>query len=152
MTREILFRGKKLDNGEWVYGYLAEVAKKGTLSIGTWENIGGEATVKDELFSSYKRVDPETVGQKSGLKEHPGTKDIWQGDVVKFTLVSFISGKPIATETHMVELRDGMFGVEWGNDKHFMPLAYFASGTIFAPGTIIEVIGTIHDNPELLEV
>ncbi len=144
MDREILFRGKRVDNGEWVYGLLL-VNKLGAYII-TEENPH-ECTQYGYIeIDEYSRVDPETVGQKSGLKERPGTKDIWQGDIVKITLMDTIRDKPIISDTCLVEFRDGMFGVRWGNDEHFIPLAQFS------PGTIIEVIGTIHDNPELLEV
>lgn len=147
MNREIKFRGKTLydhydhyaspepdtKEGTWVYGDL----------ITEYPYHKGLTIVENGV---YHEVDPETVGQKSGLKERPGTKDIWQGDVVKITLMDTIRDKPIISDTCSVELRNGMFGVEWGNDGHFIPLAQFA------PGTRVEVIGVFCDNPELLEV
>lgn len=133
MTIEILFRGKHISSSKWLYGDLLQMDN-------------GECQIIALSSDKSGYVDPATVGQKSGLKEHPGTKDIWQGDIVKITLVDTIRGKPIISDTCLVEFKDGIFGVEWGNDGHFVPLAQFA------PGTIIEVIGTIHDNPELLEV
>ncbi len=80
--RQIKFRGKRVDNGEWVYGYLMQMHQPDRLFIGNWNNIGGEATIKDELFSSYKEVIPETVGQFIGLLDKHENK-IFEGDKVK---------------------------------------------------------------------
>ena len=129
--REILFRGKRLDNGEWVYGYYVHI---GPVSC-------QRAYIIPEYTSAIyvKEVDPSTVDQYTGLKDKNG-KRIFEGDIVS---------TDIARPYLIVEFRDGcfMFNCNDGGKDYYdimLPILEDAQ-TEYKYG---EIIGNIHDNPE----
>lgn len=140
--REIKFRGKRIDNGGWVEGSLLKV----TLDAETYYLIFGDEflPVGADVRAMYHAcVDPETVGQFTGLTDNRGTK-IYDGDIMRFT-------NP--------EGDSSIYVIQWmqcscicGWVARFMSLPdddgdplddFFCS--------MSEVIGNIHDNPELLK-
>ena len=127
--REILFRGKRLDTGGWVEG--AFCMKDCDNPFG--EMVDRHSIIKyDEPCSGFWfRVDPETVGQFTGLKDKNGKK-IFDGDIVK---AKNRLHDGVEHEAKVVAEIDDFY-LLWCI-KHSIET---------------EVIGNIHDNPELLEV
>ena len=120
--REILFRGKQEDNGKWLEGNLI-VWKDGSCSI-----------EPGSLNVAMACVIPETVGQFTGLTKNG--KKIFEGDVVR-CVRTHCDGKEVVG--HII-FRDCCFCVKKGIDSPAMDLC-----------DDFEVIGNIHDNPELME-
>lgn len=126
--REILFRGKRTDNGEWVEGLLWK--KKHNSNKIFISYFPDEDDYEDAVV-----VDPETVGQYTGLKDKNGKK-IFEGDVIR--AYGEIGGYDFTAE------------VEWGN---FIKGWYCGKYRPMYDGfnNEYEVIGNKWDNPELLE-
>lgn len=130
MMREILFRGKRVDNGEWVEGYYA--------SIGEYHYIlTGRLELVPYLGFEHFLVNLDTVGQFTGLTGRNGVK-IFEGDIVRY-------GDTI----HRVVF-------EQRNGTAYFGLVYAACETLpfghYQDLKQIEVIGNVYDNQELLEV
>lgn len=133
--REIKFRGKEIDNGEWVYGDLIE--NQGRFFI---YHATSETTLIDhndlDITIIATAVDNNTVGQFTGLHDCNG-KEIYEGDIILQRGYGRI--KPM-----IVRFEQGAFIVGWHN----------GSSTATRPMLIQkrgEIIGNIHDNPELLK-
>ena len=120
--REILFRGKDI-KGNWHIGLLAHIGNAWYIS-----NNAGVATAYEVI--------PSTIGQYTGLTDKNGTK-IFEGDIVK---AIYDSG----TFIYKVVFINGIFGLVVKNGGYDCPLVRWAKNCI-------EVIGNIHDNPELLK-
>lgn len=149
--REIIFRGKRKDNGKWIYGSLApkEINSyaDGFLIIDGAINYD-ELDNYQPLFSAYSVV-PETVGQYTGLTDKNGTK-IFEGDIVKFGISQRIMYVHWNEETLTWELTD--IGISVYEANHLLNTVDLAEiqvesayGEVFS-----EVIGNMHDNLELL--
>ena len=142
--REILFRGKRLDNGEWVEGYVYRFHP--ICRIRHWLSLLGKYGDAD--------VAPATVGQYTGLTDKHG-KRIFEGDFVKAMLTRDCGGgEQVREETGaigydtigMIGLMDYLLGVTpvWSDFFHELSLSGLVTDFSF------EVIGNIHDNPELI--
>ena len=157
MNREIIFRGKSIGTGEWLYGHLFNWGFQAPSNVPcicvcvpkSWR----------EVYSIYA-VHSATIGQCTGLTDKNGKK-IYEGDILRLTI-------PDGSTRH--------FTIEWANENRLlMPLDGFEhdgnviringwcfnwKGHRLYPSVIdgvpdnerMEVVGNIHDNPDLLEI
>ena len=132
--REILFRGKRTINGDWVYGDFVHGNERKSLrdSIFVYDS-------ETQSFNDYE-INPSTLGQYTGLTDKNG-KWIFEGDIVKAQ--DEILGSPFC---------DGMTGkVVYDEAAYFIELKDpMNSQWLYDECAVYEVIGNIHDNPELL--
>ena len=139
--REILFRGKRADNGEWVEGfYSAEEYNLNTHSI--------EYIPRIQLLGKCVSlgVIPETVGQYTGLTDKNGKK-IFEGDIVHVLGNQDVSDLKSVNYNALIAFLDGGFCAIDGTIEEHAVRRYAPARMDFD----LEVIGNIHDNPELLE-
>lgn len=135
-VRAILFRGKRIDNGEWVEGgfYIEDYTDK--TFILRWNSFGLG-------FMESIEVDRESIGQYTGLKDKNGQR-IFEGDIVQPVLPDSVSQRGFVWPKMPVVFRNATFGLLNHRDE----VTPFAS---FAPTVTFEVMGNIHDNPDLLK-
>ena len=139
MKERFLSRGKRKDNGEWVDGNLV-YTRTTTLGVVT------------EIYTLEMRYEviPKTVGQYTGLKDKNGKK-IFEGDIVKIT------DRNVCFETMaVIEFGNPNGLYNWGWQLKPLENKPFAIEILHwvdmeDSGAFIEVIGNIHDNPELLQ-
>lgn len=137
--REIIFRGKRLDNGEWAEGFYISHLNACHYIIPL--RTGGYEAM-DNSFYVYKwfEVDPSTVGQYTGLKDKHG-KRIFAGDILG-SRYDKMYPDDVAIEV-VKWFRNGWYIQQENNP----PDALCEYGVL----PYSEVIGNIHDNPELLK-
>lgn len=129
MNRDILFRGKRTDFGEWVEGSLIAFSD-GDMFICC-------ADTDPDVLNKYA-VDPTTVGQYTSLTDKNGVK-IFEGDIIRWK-----------SWNSQVYERAVVWDVEWSRFSVFIDGAQICGVNVHL-GQDIEVIGNIHDNPEILK-
>ena len=135
--REILFRGKRIDNGEWVEGFYYKMSETTYCFAEDYElnPVPEHHYILQERMTDWGlpnqiiqiEVDPESICQFTGLCDKSGNK-IWENDILKY---------------------------EWGEEKidvvEYQPPIFTYSKSMRWSLNQDEVIGNIFDNPELLQ-
>jgi uncharacterized phage protein (TIGR01671 family) len=137
MQREIKFRGKRVDNGEWVHGNYF-IDERDIEDGFIWREI---PQIQQRYGDHYQYFDiiNDTIGQYTGLKDKNG-KEIYEGDICNCREYECF-GK-----------------IEWNEDNagfYFYVVVEgggFDEECLYEYADELEVIGNIYDNPELLEV
>lgn len=142
MNREIEFRGKRLDNGQWLYGDLMH------------DNQGGCYIYPLDAENLYieNKVDPDTVGQYTGLKDKHGKK-VFEGDIVRRrdSAFGYVDTGVVKYDCHL-----GAFVLEYESygrtyQSTFKDGFSDNDGKCTIEGTYsYEVIGNVCDNKDLL--
>ena len=127
--REILLRGKEIKTGEWVQGSL--VIRKDESPVPETNELYRQYFIVTEGFATHEyEVIPATVGQFTGLLDKNGAK-IFEGDIIRVRgcnhEIRYVNCAFVFTNTDLI-LNEGLL-----------------------MNNPMEVIGNIHDNPELLE-
>lgn len=140
--RDIIFHGKRLDNDEWVEGWYIHTKRHHCIITGCIDDgyvVYGHYASDVAMYV----VDPATVGQYTGLTDKNGNK-IFEGDICRIKNHCLISEVPF-----VIEWEDFVYnGWVWKDLDEDKNEDCFTR----AVAKICEVIGNIHDNPELLEV
>lgn len=130
MEREILFRGKRVGNGEWT---------EGLYSIGTICSKGDfylapviRKKPQKRFDTDWDEVIPETVGQYTGLTDKNGVR-IFEGDILS------------ENGEHFIVVYDN----KWAKFK--LQYIHAIQYPEWNRGILMKVIGNVHDNPELLK-
>ena len=146
--REILFHGKRLDNGEWVEGYYCTNPEWDRKTCGEHHWV-----ISCKNGMRYE-VDPSTIGQFTGLTDKNGRR-IFEGDILEYNDgVDYFKGvvvyecgafgigfgKPMSIPNMCCDNFALLWQLYWDQEAPSEPELYYC-----------EVIGNIHDNPELLE-
>lgn len=127
--REILFRGKRIDKDEWA---------EGSLLHDTEQNESYIAECFEDKAAYIRQVIPETVGQYTGMTDKNG-KMIFEGDIVRYY--------------QGYDYYSVMMVAWWKNGARFV-IAFsdklYSATSLISAHFYCEVIGNIHDNPELI--
>lgn len=135
MAREILFKAKRIENGEWVEGYYQK----------RYDEMERERHYifwcKSNIVWEYAEIDPDTICQYTGLTDKNGNR-IWENDIVK--RVDRRNGLYVSREQPKMNCKV-VWTYKHGYDTE-PSCGYFDTKNAME----CEVIGNIFDNPELL--
>lgn len=145
--REILFRGKRVDNDEWVEGAFCPDALeqiRGVSFDGFLDGFIRRFDTDSRKMVMYE-VDRETVGQYTGLRDKNG-KRIFEGDILRVWYEEY------PDEFHITKVwaQGATLCVDVMGEDYDYTAINFADDVWSDTDQIVEIIGNIHDNPELI--
>lgn len=141
---EIKFRGKTLLTNRWVYGHYAYVYEE---EIKEWYHI----IFEEGIPQIVQRL---SVNQYTGLKDKNG-REIYEGDFVEYTRIVYAD----CSRTEIEDIEESIIGEVYYAEGLWIGVRFIdGTGKLFLPGQVssednnleIEIIGNIHENPELL--
>lgn len=150
--REILFRGKRVDNGEWVEGFYACVLDSHYIITGRFDSLTN-GIINSEAY----KVNFETVGRFTGLTDKNDVK-IFEGDIIRWhdntelsvsgQIAEVCYGEYIDADSHFDDVYSlGFYFKLFDEDKTCATINWLNECK-----NDFDIIGNIYDNPELLEV
>lgn len=144
MSREIKFRGKRLDNSEWAHGFvelhlidgdLTKTKRDAFITYDSMSKIG-------KVYRDRHAVDLSTVGEFTGLHDKNG-KEIYEGDILDGSYIHPLTEQKVIRH-YQVEFNRGNFYASLiGKSPYGDTILYFRNEQC-------EIIGNIYENPELL--
>lgn len=150
--RTIKFRGKNYD-GMWMYGYLMPI--KSPIHLDCKYGISVSPSALKSVDRILYEVETNTIGQYTGLKDKNG-KEIYEGDIVRMKEIGGYGSEYIGVVRYYE--KDCRFGIDFTATDKFRKRGLFTEGEIQENDghcTITytheyEILGNVHDNPELL--
>jgi uncharacterized phage protein (TIGR01671 family) len=127
--REIKFRGKRLDNGEWIVGSYIEAENR--------DRSIAHQIVPYKSGGVVREVDPATVGQYTGLNDNNG-KEIYEDDIINYVYCGF-------DRRGAVRYENNLCGFDFIDKEGMITIISSYEARTYC------IIGNIHDNPELLK-
>lgn len=152
MEDRYLFKAKRVDNGEWVQGYLFDDGfENGRIFIGglVIEKYNGTACDDWNVTGiDFCEVDPSTICQCAGLKDKNGNL-IWENDIIKYHFRDLYAQIRYGAYQNCFDSQKAEhigFYVDWSESRNYRKDLGYWINMVNA-----EVVGNIFDNPELLE-
>ena len=172
--REILFRGKRIDNGEWIYGYINQHRGDSILDC-MCEQINSDdfyiydyaAKIDTGIYGLLYKIIPETRSEFTGLTDKNGRR-IFEGDIVQYNIYDDFDCQSVVKFGEYNQ--DGSAGEysarkcigfyvdvdnftcpDWCEDAPDYFPKHFKQQNVLEVARDCQVIGNIHDNPEILE-